>query len=66
MERVEAQERLGDVSAGAIAAGTMKEDDRKELMRSWQKAAHAGLPVEKATPEKLAAAGIAVIEEPVS
>lgn len=65
LPRLQAQEQIMAVNAGRLGSGWVdKNEARRELARLERIAQGGTRPAVKATPQMLAAAGIAVVEVP--
>lgn len=64
LPRVEAERALADINAMTAAFGGMRRTDRQRYVGRLQRAAQGGGAPARATPETLAAMGVAVVVLP--
>ncbi|MBC2858725.1 hypothetical protein [Stappia sp. 28M-7] len=68
LPRLQAEERLVGIDTVALGSGQVKSADARSAMRDLERAANGGRRrrAVKASPQQLAAMGIAVIEVPAT
>ncbi|WP_110753412.1 hypothetical protein [Phyllobacterium leguminum] len=65
LPRLEAEEQLMRIAAASLGSGQVKQRDARRAIDQLERAVHGGRrATAKATPDMLAAIGIAVIEVP--